>query len=96
MEWNWVGYKKLLLTVKSSINWRKPKVTEKLHEVIAQNKRQEISSIEQMKWHSKEGDVIKNTSQIWQEIGSGCEEKGEMNDDVKFLELCNLAMITFF
>lgn len=49
MEWNWVGHKQLLLAVMSSINWRKPKVTEKPHEVIAQNKRQEISSIEQLK-----------------------------------------------
>lgn len=59
MEWNWVGCKKLLLAVMSSIYWRKPEVTEKPHEIITQNKRQEISSIEQLKWHSKEGDVIK-------------------------------------
>lgn len=41
------------------------------------DKRQGIFGLEHLKWHSKEGEVIRNTNRIGQEIGSGNEEEEE-------------------
>lgn len=57
------------------MNKRKTEVTENFYEVIALAKRQGISGIPHLKWHSKEEEVRRSTNRIWQEIGSGSEGK---------------------
>lgn len=63
-----------------SMNWTKEKLklwrnfVRLLHQI---DKRQGIFGLEHLKWCPKEGEVIRNTNRICQEIGSGNEENEE-------------------